>query len=657
MYFSCFRLEEKLGQLQKKKLLLQNRLAAEKKCIEQLRLQVLQMQEKEEDLCSQISRLESLLQNYEQRNFELEESCIEMKCSVQFVIHSIPIFALCYYGTLLRNAHMKCSAGVNFLLRLPSKGSQCGRFLHFTNNGSSTSTNNGAGALLPPVPDVSVSSIVTSRKHKLGEISANPVDSADLEPQLKKLKRILDRSGITCFCDCAKCGSSSLNKTDDDGSKESSLTTSSEAEAQTGEELWKHFLDQMFAEQRVEWQKAEKVLLRKIEILECDIDKCQEIFDQERANLIKMYESKLAEKETQLKETQACRSEKRELQHKWNCLIAELEQFAIYVGKSLNDKEELPYYRLFCRDQGDTLSPSLGGIAVRKESSYCPAANVDLDGTAAATGTEIAVFSEKTLISRTESNDAEQRLPSFIDVSISTSNSSPVPSSSHSIGNETCESEVLQKTQLISYLQNSLREHLSTFEKREKHLLDEIDRLTREIRENIHSEEDSQQQGNMIAYLTQENERLMSLFQDHEKVWGDLQQFQEEHEKLKLEVGNIVMLRKKLEESQKIENEMRDRLEELERTESQLKTQISQLEKKEQKGLEKIQQLRDEIQFLRTKCCQLQDDIDGRVTRESKYKSEIHALTAKLKESSLELEEKESQLESNETALQSQVRK
>lgn len=486
--------------------------------------------------------------------------------------------------------------------------------------------------------------VATSRKHKLGELSSSPLPE-DLEPKLKKLKGILDMGGgITCFCDCAKC--SDKSGTIDEKSSTSLVKLSSSndidssaAETQTGEELWQQFVRQMFAQQKTEWEKAERVLLKKIEILECDIDKCQELFDRERSNLIKMYEGKLAEKESQLKETQACRSEKRDLQEKWNCLIQELEQFALYLGKNLNEREEEVDLSSFLQGQR------------RKEA-----------GTATTTlfspPSELIAMSPVPFVV----DDGEERLPTFIGS----------PNAAEQPGDEDDtqrrwekdekemekENEMEQKTRLISSLQTSLRDHLSTFEKREKHLLDEIDRLTKEIKESREGrEEDNQhhQDSAMIAYLTQENERLKSLFQEHETCWGDLQQLQEEHERLKMEAGNIVAFRRKLEESQKTEAEMRDRLEELERTESNLKIQISQLEKKEQKGLEKIQQLRDEIQFLRAKCCQLQDDLDGRISRETKYKSEIQALTVKLKESSLELEEKESQLESNESALQAQV--
>ncbi|CAL8078072.1 unnamed protein product [Orchesella dallaii] len=652
----CQRLEEKLGQLQKKKLILQNRLAAEKKCIEQLRVKILQMQEREEDLCSQISRLESLLQNYEQRNFELEESCIEMKCSVQFVIHSIPIFALCYFGALLRSTHGRSASVLNILLSLPSTvGVNIGRYLHVTHRSNA----------LPFVPDGIVSPVPPTRKHKLRELSS-PTISEEVEPKLKKLRRMLDKNGITCLCNCANCGNGRLSITDDDGSKEKALMTANNAEVQTGEELWKLLVEQIFAEQKHEWQKTEKMLLRKIEVLECDIDKCQEIFDRERGSLIKMYEVKLAEKESQLRETQACRNEKRDLQEKWNCLIQELEQFALYLGKNLSERsiEEQQEERSLHDDvQCNTLSSSATTTGVLRAeddtSSIRVPTQLEVTGNSA-TGTISPESFEEVDVNEDAENN-EQRMPSFICSSIikslrdsSTNNDDAVTTFvNEKVGGQ--ETEVLQKTRIIYYLQSSLKKHLSTFEKREKHLLDQIDRLTQEIRQ--HSQQDSQHEGNMIAYLRQENERLVSLFQDHEKVWGDLQQLQEEHEKLKLEVGNTVTLRKKLEESQKTETEMRDRLEELERTESHLKTQLSQLEKKEQKALEKIQQLRDEIQFLRTKCCQLQDDIDSRVTREAKYKNELQALTIKLKESSLELEEKESQLESNETALQAQIQK
>ncbi|ODM99958.1 Structural maintenance of chromosomes protein 2, partial [Orchesella cincta] len=643
-------LEEKLGQLQKKKLILQNRLAAEKKCIEQLRVKILQMQEREEDLCSQISRLESLLQNYEQRNFELEESCIEMKCSVQFVIHSIPIFALCYFGALLRSAHGRSSSVLNILLSLPATvGVNIGRYLHVTNNSNA----------LPFVPDVFVSPVPPTRKHKLRELSS-PTVSEEVEPKLKKLRRMLDKNGITCLCSCANCGNGRLSITDDDGSREQALMTQNHAEVQTGEELWKLLVEQIFAEQKGEWQKTEKVLLKKIEVLECDIDKCQEIFDRERGSLIKIYEHKLAEKESQLRETQACRNEKRDLQEKWNCLIQELEQFALYLGKNLSERsEEQQQEQQYDEDEGNTLSSSAATTMVvsGKDDTLFVRAPTQLEVTAnPATGT-ISPFAE---VEDVDIESNEQRMPRFISSSIikslrdTSANDAALTVSGNDEGHGQ-DTEVLQKTRIIYYLQSSLKEHLSTFEKREKHLLDQIDQLTQEIRQ--HSQQDSQHEGDMIAYLSQENERLVSLFQDHEKVWGDLQQLQEEHEKLKLEVGNIVTIRKKLEDSQKVEAEMRDRLEELERTESHLKSQISQLEKKEAKALEKIQQLRDEIQFLRTKCCQLQDDIDSRVTREAKYKNELQALTVKLKESSLELEEKESQLESNETALQAQIQK
>lgn len=647
--FEIFRLEEKLGQLQKKKLVLQNRLAAEKKCIEQLRVQLLQMHEREEDLCSQISRLEGLLQNYEQRNFELEESCIEMKCSVQFVIHSIPLFALCYYGTLLRTFGARSLRGcVSFLLSLPFSfvgDNEC-RHLEF---GKDTTSANKLGPL-STAPDVAGCPVAPSRKHKLRELSASV--PGDVEPKLKKLKRILDRTGITCICNCAKCDGSAgghLSTNDEDGSADVSSIIMSHAEAQTEEKLWKELVEQIFAEQKHEWRRAEKVLLKKIEILECDIDKCQEIFDQERGSLIKMYETKLAEKESQLKETQACRAEKRDLQEKWNTLISELEQFAIYLGKNLSEKAS--------GEEGDPGEDILS-MSTSPQPGVSSQSYLHLTG---ATGP----ISPATSSSHGNNESGSLSLittsiiPALRDNAEATGSIISPQTAGKDVGtSEGCEigCEVEQKTELISYLQNSLREHLSTFEKRERHLLDEIDRLTREIRENANKEEDSEHQGNMIVYLSQENERLTSLFQDQEKVWGDLHQLQEEHEKLKLEVGNIVSLRKKLEDSQKTENEMRDRLEELERAESLLKGQIAQLEKKEQKGLEKIQQLRDEIQFLRTKCCQLQDDIDGRVSRESKYRSEIQALTQKLKESCLELEEKESQLESNETALQTQVR-
>lgn len=570
------------------------------------------MQDREEDLCSQISRVEGLLQNYEQRNFELEENCIEMKCSVQFVVQSIPMFVLCYYyGQLLKTTHQKCSQGVNFLLRslpctsdasssqqdkdtLAAIGQHSNYHNDFAEAMESSSSSSASSEIPPVIPDVAV-----SRKHKLGGMDKSTME---LEPQLKKLRRILDMNGITCFCNCAKCGAG--GKSDNDGFAEKGLMTGA-AETQTGEDLWRNLVEQMFGEQKNEWQKAERVLLRKIEILECDIDKCQEMFDQERGKLIKMYEEKLKEKEEKLRETQQSIEEKKELQEKWNCLIEELEQFALYFVRNLASGEE---------DSG-LVAITAGGSGQ---------------------GGGMATIASK----------LGEALPSL------------------SFGGEGGKNkegeEVLEKARLIGHLQNTLREHLNTWEKREKHLLEEIDRLTTEINENIQSnseenESERQHQDRMIAYLNKENERLTILFQDHEKVWGELRQLQEEHEKLQGEMGTIVTLRRKVEEQQKNDAEMRDRLDELERVEQQLKNEISVVQKKEQKGQEKIQQLRDEIQFLRQKCCQLQDDLDGRVQKDKKYKSEIQALTVKLRESSLELEEKESQLESNETALQSQV--
>jgi len=614
-----FRLEERMTLLQKKKLVLQNKLGLEKRKIEELRYKLAEMEEREGDLCSKITKLEGLLQNYEQRNFELEETCIDMKCSIQFVLHSVPFFSLCYFWYQMRS--LKGAKPSSFFGLL--KDSYCTTF------SSNDSRYSFQPAAIPWYPNYnspgSESSLITtcsssrgnctdalggSRKHKLVTLEV-----AEVEPVLKKLKS-LKMMPSQCYSNWDNESNKIINDACDVEIVEAERLRLTNVEVQA--EGWEIFIDDIILKQREEWELTERSLRKKIEVLECDIDLCQETFDQERSRMIEMYEGKLGEKESELRESRQCQSEKQELQDKWNCLIQELEHFASYLGRNLSqmsvESGELSHVSFI--SEIPTTEPEM--LDMRRS----PGAFIDGGGLMA--------------IASSNSNTDQKRRKT-------------------ADGHDKKNAKTSEKSELIELLQSSLKEHLFKYESREQQLLSEIDRLLEQIK--VNSAKNMETESNIVTHLKEENERLQALFKDHDKVWADVRRLQEENEKLESELSDTLALRRRLEDTQKNESELRERLEEVERSETTLKTQLNQMDRKQQQGQEKIQQLRDEIQFLRSKCCQLQDDIDARVARETKYKNDIQVISNKLRESNLELEEKESQLESNEVALQAQVNK
>jgi hypothetical protein len=674
------RLEERVTQLQKKKVALQNRLGLEKRKIEELRCKLLEMEEREDDLCSKITKLEGLLQNYEQRNFELEETCIDMKCSIQFVLHSMPVFSLCYFWYHMRSLKGVRPTGFLQLFLGPQqaksdsysnshhnyhlKALQWPSSNHFRDN----SNVNGCSAVqLGKHGEASSVSVVGSRKHKL--VTTIGAAAEVIEPVLKKLKSLgMIRGGNVCDSS-SWVHEESSNKIINDAydvriSKVERVELTHE-EAQTGDEEWKIFMDEMILKHREEWEITERCLRKKIEVLECDIDLCQEAFDQERSRMIEMYEGKLNVKESELKETRQCQSQKQELQDKWNCLIQELEQFAAYLGRNLSLKTDAllqsndPSQGSFVSElveHGESIDAEMEDCSILEmRRSPPPLPSMPPPPLSPSSSSFIHINSNNDYSNALVASNASTTRPGHRRMKTEGYNTRLISARCNNDDDDFAGMEKTKgKSELIELLQSSLKEHLSKFESREQQLVAEIDRLAEQIK--VNSAKNVETESNIVSHLTEENERLQALFKDHDKVWADVRRLQEENEKLETELSDTLALRTRLEDSQKNETELRERIEEVERSEATLKSQLAQMDRKEQKGQEKIQQLRDEIQFLRNKCCQLQDDIDARVARETKYKNEIQTLSSKLKETNLELEEKESQLEINEVALQTQAR-
>lgn len=248
-------------------------LDAERGNIEVLQRQILQLQSQNLHTSTQVTQLESLVQSYEQKNFDLEEASIEMRCSVQFVLSAMPAISFIYFWQYMRRwcQHDSFTPRSRVLPRI-------------------------CASEKPPLPPkfkyAGVKPKIPPRKHKL----QNPLK--DLEPIEKKLKGVSPPSTPDQYPILAK----------------TSLT-----------------------EIPQEWINREKLLCEKIDVLQQDIDLIQERFVQERTSLMEMYEIKLGEKEKELNQSQQCQEEKRILEEKWNSLTNELDQFATYFGQNMAD--------------------------------------------------------------------------------------------------------------------------------------------------------------------------------------------------------------------------------------------------------------------------------------------------------------------------------
>ncbi|CAG7786985.1 unnamed protein product [Allacma fusca] len=610
----CQRLEEKISHLRQKKALLQRQLSSEKLFIEQLRMKILQLQEREEDLSSQIIRVDALVQNYEQHNFELEESCIEMKCSVQFIANSVPVLVLWYLWSLLKL--FQTEAITNYYYYYPP-------------------SNHLRDASLPFIQQ-SPSSTVTllSRKHKL-----KSGETASLEPSLKKLRGESDRKDVLIQCD----------KSCDIIREEYIRPSQSNADSQTCEESWQCFINEIIAVQRKEWLRIEKALEERIELLECDIDKYQDIFDSERGKLINHYETKLAEQESALRESQKFLEERKNLQQKWDSLILELEQVADRAQSCISNEKDALAEGINVKKQSHGSDSS-----IKSPSSSSTASSRKGEGEKIKGGGLVADRIRSLFPGEWKGG----RKPDVVGV---TGNTIPgIAVVGEDTGNQ------CNKNDLVMRLEQAFQHQVTQFEQREKELRDEIDRLKEEMgakaftTPNIitstpteHLENDNSQ----IVYLAEENNRLQIILSDQESVMSRVKELEEENEKLTTELSANATLRKRLEDAHGSETSLRNRIEELEQSEIYVKETVDQVEKRERKCLERISQLREEIQFLRNKCCQLQDDLDSKISREAKYKNEIQTLATKVKGLMDELEEKDNLLENNATSSQSQISK
>lgn len=83
-------------------MILEQQLSHERTFVEELRMEIIDLQEKEKFLISQMGRLESTVQAQEQQNFDLEESYIELKDSIQFLMLSIPVLLAWVLWTVRR---------------------------------------------------------------------------------------------------------------------------------------------------------------------------------------------------------------------------------------------------------------------------------------------------------------------------------------------------------------------------------------------------------------------------------------------------------------------------------------------------------------------------------------------------------------------------
>ncbi|XP_035713215.1 sporulation-specific protein 15 isoform X3 [Folsomia candida] len=579
--YLCQRLEEKVRQLKKKKVAFQVKLNEERENMESLQLQILKLQNQNSLTSSKVLHLEGLIQGYEQKNFELEESCMEIQdCSadqVQFVIYAMPVISFVYfyqYFIFYYFDRLNCS---NPIHRIRTVYSIC--------------------APEESLTDVLVKS-KSPRKHKL----SNPLKEEPIEKKWKSVKeRIFNAEEMIA----------KLKGNANEVTGRGSGVKCNHMETQTNQAELDLFLEQLVARKQTEWSTVEKSLYEKINALEQNVDGLRSGFASERTHLMEMYEQKLGEKEAQVKESRHWEEDAKELREKWNSLTNELEQFVAYFGKNL----------LLGQQQQDCFR----GMS-EMENSYEPQQQrqIPLIG-------PLHQFSKA--VSQAEATDSE----AAVDIGVG----------GGSFGRDV-EPDVMIK--LIPLLQSSLKDHLARFEWREQQLVCEIDRLVAEMKVNA-----EQSESNVVAHLSEENARLQSLLKDDNRAWSDLKLAQEDNERLRLDLMQMDVLRKRVEESVRNEAEFRERLEDCERIEERLQAQLAVMKRKETKGEEKVQQLIHELQFLRSKCCQLQDEVDTRIVSETKYKTEMQCVAAKLRETMSELEEKEVQMESNENLLQGKI--
>lgn len=485
--------------------------------MESLQLQILKLQNQNSLTSSKVLHLEGLIQGYEQKNFELEESCMEIQdCSadqVQFVIYAMPVISFVYfyqYFIFYYFDRLNCS---NPIHRIRTVYSIC--------------------APEESLTDVLVKS-KSPRKHKL----SNPLKEEPIEKKWKSVKeRIFNAEEMIA----------KLKGNANEVTGRGSGVKCNHMETQTNQAELDLFLEQLVARKQTEWSTVEKSLYEKINALEQNVDGLRSGFASERTHLMEMYEQKLGEKEAQVKESRHWEEDAKELREKWNSLTNELEQFVAYFGKNL----------LLGQQQQDCFR----GMS-EMENSYEPQQQrqIPLIG-------PLHQFSKA--VSQAEATDSE----AAVDIGVG----------GGSFGRDV-EPDVMIK--LIPLLQSSLKDHLARFEWREQQLVCEIDRLVAEMKVNA-----EQSESNVVAHLSEENARLQSLLKDDNRAWSDLKLAQEDNERLRLDLMQMDVLRKRVEESVRNEAEFRERLEDCERIEERLQAQLAVMKRKETKGEEKVQQL------------------------------------------------------------------
>jgi len=299
--------------MQKKKALLKNQLECERAFIEQMRVSMEQLSARKDELSKQLSRMDSLLQSYEQHNFELEESCMEMKCTFQFLAHSIPVLVLYYSWAFLRNHHSH--AATNRYRQLPSTRTQGALpptipASEKQSRGFSNRPPVRAKTSLVQQRSQFLAQNVNARKHKLIDHWAQRQHH---EQEWKRPKA--DENN----CERVYCSSNG---------------TQTDEEAEHMAQVNDHTLEYM----------------QRIQTLETNMSHYRELWENEKSNLVQLYEARISDKE---KECQICREEKQQVQQKWTNLIQELEQYALCLGHTMEVNNEDTSGR-----QGIKLQPS-----------------------------------------------------------------------------------------------------------------------------------------------------------------------------------------------------------------------------------------------------------------------------------------------------------
>lgn len=584
-------------------IILQRELSREKTFKEQLTFQLQEMEERNNFVLSQYNGVESISQSYEQRNFELEESQIELKSTIQFLVQFWPFFYFARFIWILWKSTEESSGWKKDDLLTIDHQRQLLRSLTFSTTSSESASLNLSSL------DLQV------RKHKLLELPS-------AQPCSKKHRRTEKESS---------CGKGKFG----DSVKEIDAMICSEGITTTNYKERKGSVNMNRENEEVS-----------------DINKYRKVFEIEKLELVEKYERKLVEmKKVMSVEYENSQKELEQLNGKWDSLIKEIEQCLATLN---------PLYP-------KTAEPCSAPTKVKQDDRTCGENVIDtvhfkqatMKGTSKIKGlvaTRIqSLFPNEW---RAAVGNCEENCP------ISVTSSPPTEDQPKKVlKNEDIAKYLIQKLVQQFTLQrekfvnreNTLLSQIDQFKhKRPSKEVGINVSLFNENQMNSDSKIEDEQK-NYITHLVEENKRLQHILSDQEKAWNKLNEIEEENEKLNSELTAARHLKKKLDESFSTEKVLRNKVEELEVAEFQWKEKMLKREAKERKLSQEIQQLKDDCEYFHSKSCQLQNDFDKQKEEIDKQKSETQQINNKLKACQEILMKREQGFEKTEHTLQSQV--